>query len=138
MSKYLVYGFILSVFLLLIGLYYDTLPSSLSILDGSRQSEGKLEETGHQSQCHRLRRASKRPPCPQYYNVTLSKYLLPSFQFHIICDRSKKSTCRSKCVEMKEVDIPKLKLLGMKMKGNTPVYYYQKILDEATYSCLCI
>ena len=90
------------------------------------------------SSCQRQKRGVKGTSCPQYYKVAFNGSVFPGYKIELFCDYSKKTTCKSQCVQQKRViDIPRLKFLGIRIVKDNPVYYFQEFVEEDNAFCLC-
>lgn len=137
MGRFMTYGFVVCISLLVVYLFDGIELTRKGIMHGMGKPEMNLEKTENQPNCHRSRRSNDWP-CPQHYNVTFETYFVPSFKVELLCDRKAKSRCWSKCVQLIDPEIPKLKLRGIKKEGGFDVYYYQRVLDEEKAGCTCI
>ena len=134
----MIYGLALCLCFLLILLYDERILQNVWIMNADSQSLIADDHIKSHMGYHRYKRNARESACPYYFQVNFNDTVFPGHKIERFCDRSAKSTCGSYCKEeLRFTETPRLKLLGMKMSGNKPVYYFQEFYEEETVVCKC-
>ena len=119
-------------------LYNKSLLQNLWTMSENHPTEGHIGESESHIGCPRYRRSLWEQICPQYYRVSFNSTTIPGHKIELMCDSTKTGRCRGKCKQkLNTPDNPKLILLGMKMIGDTPTYYFKEFIENENASCLC-